>query len=356
MTRANWVTTAALAGLLGLAGTAYSYSISPSKVPAGNTRLYHIESGEFPSWMIDEITEAADEWDGGGSTSDRIRGANWHWIRGADVGNGVKWNTRSEMWDKTRAWHDNNGSGEEAIAVAYRNGAECDVIWVDENSDPDLDLVATAASNQSATGTMKAVQEIAIHELGHCLGFNHDDSGANTMNSGAPGGAADFGLGQFRVGEDESQGLRAWKSHSSTGTNLALSRWVDAGAGGSEAWDNQIGGTWAGFPGSSISGVQAITLHSMSTSTLSGTQARWSLSVDGICFDGDDVILDTKTFNSISSNESSLLQPPSPFIPAGTTPGLYFLCAQIDSTSLHSETTEADNVVRSDGAFFNVLQ
>lgn len=341
---------------------ARSYNVYPAGAAAGNSRTYHIVSGQFPASMVTAIDLAEDQWSAGGGTYDMIRGGNWHFNRGADVSSGYSvGNGRSEIWDRTPSWF--VGLGEEAglLAKTWRNTIECDIVFVEEVTDPedpdyidgwDYDWVDAVPSSLSSN--QKSERWVTMHEFGHCFGLSHDEDNANTMNP-YEHSAGDFGLGVYRIGEDESEAVRELKPHSSTGHNLALSRWVVEAAPSyypDEAWEDSLGeDLWIAPDGTCGFDIEAISLHSMGTSTLSGVEVRWTLSQNTTCFDGDDIVAATDTHSALSSNEVYPESPGNFCVPTGTAAGEYYVCARVDPDGEVSEVSEADNTVRSERRF-----
>ena len=344
-----------VAASLAFSGIAAGYNVYNFGVAWGTSKTYHIRTGgsaALNGWMITEIEEAAENWSAGSGNSDMIRGADWHFNRGSDVTTRGLWNTRSEVWMENISWFRYQGLPASTLAVTYSNNTECDLIFVQEAAGSGIDW--TSYPPQSASSGQTSMRTVAEHEWGHCYGLDHDDSGDNTMNSFYQGPASDFGLGEFRIGEDESQALRDTKPHSSTGSNLALSRWYQSasGFGGTESWDSLAVGNWSGTRGSYAYGIEDVTHHSMSTSTLSNVGARWTLSPNSTCFDSDDYVVATRSY-TLSSNETGALEPLNGriYIWSSMPAGDYWLCAMLDYAESISEVKENDNVVRSEVKF-----
>ncbi len=336
-----------------------AYAILVGGVASGSARTYHIVTGQFPASMETSIDEAEDQWSAGGAGTDKIRGGDWHFNRGSDVSSGyAKWNARSEIWDRVPTWFASEGYPAGTLATTPRNALECDIIFVEEVTDPSdpdyngnfvVDWVDDAPSNLS--GTQASERFVTIHEFGHCFGLAHDSDAPNTMHQSYPG-AGDFGVGIHRVGEDESEAIRDYKSDSSTGHNLALSRFGLSGAGNPiELWIPSSSGTWSASEGTCGVGIQAVALHHMGTSTLSSVETRWTLSSDTTCFDGDDIVAATDVHSSISSDEVYMDAPEDFCVPSGTTAGSYYLCARVDPLFEVSEVSESDNTIRSERLF-----
>jgi hypothetical protein len=198
-----------------------------------------------------------------------------------------------------------------------------------------------------------SIGQIALHEWGHALGFNHEDDVLATMNSVYPN-SGDLGIA-FRPHEDDYVGLKTNRSHGSTGKNLMLGQFLPTTLPNSaEGWQGAAGSlqhcedTWENAD-DFADPIEAVIWE---TSGSESPQIYWNLSADGTCFSGTEYTIGSKT-PTLAANTPVAVQPAlwNFFVPTGQ----YYLCAKIDQANSISETSEADNIIRSDNKIVEVV-
>lgn len=322
----------------------------------GSQLTYHININDFSTLGQDAIEEGADAWDAG--AGEIVRGADWDFVRGSDItSDGVSGNFVNEVYKKPSSFFEAIGEGSAAgMTIITHLGCgrkDADVIFNEGHT-------YTSKVPSEASGGAKSIGAVAIHEFGHVLGLEHNDEtqAAEVAAMNTKGGEADI-AGKYRINEDDYLGLVEAKGDSSTGKNLMLQRyWKPSTLESSafEVWADPnlvYEGTWEGCPATTIAannGPDAILAVIVGTSTQSPL-IQWKLSSDTDCFSGTEYSLGTRT-PTISPNE------PYPVLPAGgyyipsiVPPGTYYLCAMIDPGDQISESSENDNIIRSEWLF-----
>ena len=319
---------------------------------SGSSQFYFLNVSDFTAAQTIEITEAANAWKAG--SGEILRGADWAWAR-VDVqvdGDNTDGNNNVRM--KSDAWFQTY-FGSQPLAITVRQKSGCDTVEVNlsfrEGVNWTVDLPSNAASSERSIG------QVAVHEFGHMLGLQHFGAVEASMNSKYPAGGDIAEVG-YRIHEDDYTGLVDAKADASTGKTLMLSRFRQTATGESwEVWTDENlseeGLDWDGCPGTTIyanDGPTEILALINGTSAVSPV-IEWTLDSGATCFAGTEYSLGTAT-PTIAANTPFAVSPDGGYaIPNNTPAGFYRLCAKIDVDDLISESSEVDNVVRSDKDF-----
>jgi hypothetical protein len=229
-------------------------------------------------------------------------------------------------------------------------------------------------TDDTSSSAAYSLGQIAIHEMGHVLGFGHHDNGSGTnsvMATGNPAGGD--GAGQWRIHENDFVGLTTLYPGGSTGSNLHLSKYVpeltthaDPIETAAEGWahinDNQFDplessdseGRWMRLgpqglcPGETFEIDSPLRIHLTGTQSLSGVDVVWFLVDESTtCSLGTRHQVGSQVW-SLSVNGASVANP-TLTAPSTLPNGLYFLCAEVDPNDEVAESSEgADNLIRSD--------
>jgi hypothetical protein len=304
-----------------------------------STFNYRISTTDFPSSgsLYTGLEEAGLAW-GNGSGSP-IPGTDLDVYKGIDT----TVTTHDPFDNANTVTLESVPSGKIAYVTDRCSGSlqvECDV-WFDHNQ-----TWHGGIAHKQETGF--SIRSVFIHELGHCLGYAHENDFEDTMNSNYPlagntGGKAD-------ITENSREGARDVYPDSSTGTDLALSTLRKNNTTGDTSWiPHSEGGVvevTSAAAGSTIT--RAYCMHNLGTSTEYSVKYRIYLSTDS-----DIETTDTVLFTSYPS-----LSPDTPYcdaktmtIPSSTSSGTYWVGAIIDSDNSVSETSESNNTVKDTQSF-----
>lgn len=239
-----------------------------------------------------------------------------------------------EVWTASPTWFDERGY----------SGTSTTAITENDPSSSDIDIVFNSGKSWSTSvpsninNTDRSIGQVALHEFGHALGFNHEEDVAATMNGTYPHGGDISGF-KYRPNEDDYVGLVANRPHASTGTNLMLGRYVH---GSGEQWDDATA-RWTVCDQtvlSSADGPEGIYAIVYTTSSSVSAVVEWSLSTDTTCFAGVEYVVGSRTY-TLSADQPALVQPLS-YNFTGVPAGSYYMCAMIDPDNLIAETASSD--------------
>ncbi len=321
--------------------------------PGGNSSTYRINVDDFTAAEESEIELAAEGWDAG--SGEVNRGADWHFLRGGDVhSDGFRGDFTNTVRMKPPSFF--NGQGMDTLGQASTLigmvGMQYVILETDISFKDTVNWTTTVES--VCSGSEKSLGQAALHEFGHALGRDHEDDWIATMNSAHPAGG-DISATKYRINEDDFLGLKLSKPGSSTGKNFMLSKFGDfLDNGVEELWDG-LGDDASlfscGCPGQVVNPAAEIAaLITGSVGTQHNVDVQWRLDPVGPCWSGTEYLIGS-TSVSIGVNNPTFVRQDTfvtvPNVPAGD----YYLCAKIDADDSESETSESDNLVRSEKAF-----
>lgn len=303
----------------------------------GSTINYHLVPSDFTLAEETAVETAFEAWNAG--TGEILRGADMQITRDTDDAGGAVCNLKNEVFMGDQTYFDNHGWP--GIARYQPCAGSHDIVFNSDNT------WCTTLDSDCTSGD--SIGQAAVHEMGHWVGFGHEDDNLATMNSVYPAGG-DLGDTAYRIHEDDYDGLIANRPHASTGNNLMVAKYTYDGAGSShEIWNSSEGtwtfdrssDTWTG--GDSPDPIQVVI---NGTATSLSPLVEWRLSSNTICSTSD-YLIGSRT-PSVSTNTPYQVGPTS-WTLADTVPtGFYYLCVTVDSNTAITETSEADNDVVSD--------
>ena len=210
---------------------------------------------------------------------------------------------------------------------------------------------------------------VMAHEIGHLLGFDHEDDDIALMNAQYPVGGNPGGDGPFptplRLQAHEYEKMRTLHLDLSTGINLMLWKFAHDGVSAYETW---TAGTAAAYgedwdldtcPVNAVQAVPAgemqiaVTASGISSAITTEVEFRLMSRYDTDCATAltpvnlFDPVQPMRVSVTLTPGEVSYVQPPS--IGAGEGQiGAFKLCAIVDPDNLVTEVSDDDNVVASD--------
>ncbi|MEZ4320574.1 MAG: matrixin family metalloprotease [Myxococcota bacterium] len=225
------------------------------------------------------------------------------------------------------------------------------------NQDYDF-CVSEPPSDPACRNGPYSLRQVVMHEMGHVIGFAHDNVVNSTMSQTYPAGG-DLGNGLSLVHEDEARGMMDEHPSNSTGFNLSVSEFRQfGGTSAAVNWEDPPGSNnriiWDLSEGDWVNGgPQAVELHHSGVGTHAAL-VRWYVSTDSNCSTSD-YLIGTRT-PSMSTNVQYAVHPSGGYDPSGVPPGDYYFCVWIDPTNSLAETREDDNKVTTWNADFGVRQ
>lgn len=295
---------------------------------SGRTTMY-ISTTSFP---------AGSSWDS------RLQNAMWHWnnVKGSDFNFYVGRDTdgsHSSSNGRNEVYLDNSLSGALAVTLkryhcywffGYHYGIdETDIAFNNNYS------WSTSSYNYGTpTGSPYNVEGVALHELGHALGLNHEDRWMATMNSYYP---ASGPFGYYKEWDpfgDDRLGLRFLYPDSTTETDIAASPLKRTGTGSSSL----VSSPSSAARGSYVT-IQ-FTFSNLSTATRTFDIAFY-LSTNNY-ISSFDTLLGTN-YGAWGSAGYTGTFSRTLWIPSSTTPGTYYLGFIVDDNFDLTENNENNN-------------
>lgn len=326
-------------------GGAFGCSPTACRFAGGNGVTYHFIATQLTNDQEDAVEKAAGAWRAGAGRLNR--GADWTFTRGADSAAGSLdlLDTRHDITMLSDTWMANNGIPANALAVTISNYGAWPNCGVRGSDIVFRDSISWSTSLPAAiVGGDTSIGQVAIHEFGHMIGFDHENDDVATMNATYPGGG-DISAA-YRINEMDYVGLADNFSDSSTGKNLMISKFRRSGASGAvEGW---TGATVVTSPGAVLSGANrpddVLLLLTGTTSAIAVRVNFYLRPVGTTCAGAGSVLVGgmTPTLGvamPFSTNIATWT------VPTTTPPGDYVTCAKIDADDAYSETAEDDNTI-----------
>lgn len=287
--------------------------------------------------------------------------------RGADfdyVFLGYTSDTGSIVDTKNHVWHITQAQGQADYALgrwgawgpSFTDGLCTKILYMDIVYANDVAWTSGLPSSSTALST----EAVGAHEAGHTLGLDHEEDVVGVMyrNQFAENGS------EIRLGEDDYAAIRyLFPLNSNTGKNFMLTKFRETGTQDDRPWDERwdladANATWTdGICGTVTSGGPARVYASVNGTapTYYDVPVEWTLSVDQVCFNGDDITIGTRT-PDLTSNASPYKVGPAGdayFIPSSTPDGDYYVCAGInpDQTLSEAESSYDDNIIISEATW-----
>ncbi|MDJ0736396.1 MAG: CARDB domain-containing protein [Nostocaceae cyanobacterium] len=310
---------------------AYSYrTCSGNRIKWNNgwTNMY-ISTTSFP---------AGSTWDS------RLQNAMWHWnnVKGSSFNFYVGRDTDGSHNDnngRNEVYLDGSLSGTTLAVTRKRYHCYWLFGWrygIDETDIGFNNNVSwnTGGLNYSNLGSPFNFESVALHELGHALGLNHEDRWMATMNSFYPHSGS---LGHWKEWDplgDDRLGARFLYPDSTTETDIAASLFRRTGSGTS------------GLNSSPSSAARGSSITYQFTFTNLGTSSqtfniRFYLSTNDY-ISTFDTVLGTNTGASAGSGGTGTFTR-TLYIPTSIAPGTYYLGHIVDYNNGISENNESNN-------------
>ncbi len=347
------VRVAAVFALLAIPRPAFAWTVQGSSCggafwPGGTfthrTSITHFPAGGGPHAAIES---AAAMWNAGAGQA--IRGASVTIVHGSHTTT----TARSATDGMNTITQETLSPGEFGRTVSNWNTTTCEFNYADIM----LNDLITYQTWPELDNNDVSYSTTMLHEVGHALGFAHEDDYADTMNTN-PHGSALIGFWD-RVGENARVGLRAQYGDNSTGVDLAVARFRYTGtAGSTEAIPDNTGcGTFENGV-EKRNGVvdqtiwRCFCIHDLGTTTESGVTMK-------LYFSGDDSFIETT--DTVAATWSSIMVAPNQphcaarsFNVPNLAPGPYRIGVIIDPADTLAEYDETNNIA-SDWTNFSII-
>lgn len=186
----------------------------------------------------------------------------------------------------------------------------------------------------NATGSPFCFEGIALHELGHVLGLNHEDRWMATMNSYYPNSGVFGNYKEWDPYADDRQGVRYLYSDATSEIDIACSVLKRTGSGTSDLTSSP----------SSVSKGSSVTIE-YTFSNLGTSRVDFNigyyLSNDAIITTGDTRL--TSNSGAYANAGSTGTYTRTLTIPSSTATGTYYLGVIVDYNNSVSEANESNN-------------
>jgi len=199
--------------MLILVATAYGWNWGGRTV-SGNSVSWRLCANDFTAAGAVEVEKGFRAWNAGAGTENR--GADWTFNQNGDRNSCALNNFYNEVFKKSGSWFDSRGEDPlTTLGKTFDDIQDRDIVL---NSD--FTFSTAVPSDNLVTGN-PSLGQLAMHEAGHMIGFQHEDDVLAVMNSLYPNGG-DISKTKYRINEDDYAGLATKKPDGSTGKNLML--------------------------------------------------------------------------------------------------------------------------------------
>jgi hypothetical protein len=193
----------------------------------------------------------------------------------------------------------------------------------------------TGGFSYSNLGSPYSFEGVALHELGHALGLNHEDRWMATMNSIYPNGGPLGYYKEFDPNADDRVGARSLYPDGTTETDIAGSALKSTGSGTSGLISSPLSAARGGYA------TVDFTFSNLSTSSET-FDVGFYLSSNDIISTGD--VLLGMNYGAWGSSGFTGTFSRTLYIPTWITPGTYYLGFLLDPSNSIAETNEANNI------------
>jgi hypothetical protein len=193
----------------------------------------------------------------------------------------------------------------------------------------------TGAFNYSNLGAPISFEGVALHELGHALGLNHEDRWMATMNSIYPNGGPLGYYKEFDPNADDRVGARSLYPDGTTEIDLAGSALKRTGSGTSGLISSPLSAARGGYA------TLEFTFSNLSTSNQT-FDVGFYLSGNDVISTGDTLL--GMNYGASGSSGFTGTFSRTLYIPTWVAPGTYYLGFLLDPNNGIGETNEANNI------------
>lgn len=306
-----------------------------AKWPYNKTTMY-ISTTSYPqgTWMDSALQRAMNRWT-------NVKGSNFTFNFGRDTDGTHGKNLKNEIYMGNLSQFT---STEETLAfttIDHRNSViyEKDiafnpyVTWID--------FLGSWLKTSVAQSDNEAYFEgVALHELGHVLGLDHEDDVLATMNSYHPSGGPVGHINIWEVHGDDRNGIRYLYPDSTHETDIVASKYFRTAPGKSDVASALYPSPTYLWRGQTYS--IPYTTENLSTTTQSYSVSFY-LSTDSVIGVADQYL--TTTYVNNVGKGTSVTKTASITIPTNISTGTYYLGYIIDLTNDISESRKGNNYI-----------
>jgi len=313
-----------------------SFNAYSAKFTNNQTTMY-ISTTSYPqgTWMDAALQRAMSKWT-------NVKGSSFTFHVGRDTdGTHNRYNGKNEIYTGNTSEFTSTETTLAYATLDHRNGViyESDiafnpyVTWIDFNG-------AWCKASVAQPDNEAYFEGIALHELGHVLGLDHENDVLATMNSKHPNAGPVGHTNIWEVHGDDRNGIRYKYPDSSHETDIVASKYFRTGQGTSDVASALYPSPTYLWRGQTYS--IPYTTENLSTTTQSYSVSFY-LSTDPYIRPYD-IYLTTTNVTNVGKG-TAITKTASITIPTNISAGTYYLGYIIDPSNQISETSKGNNYI-----------
>lgn len=318
--------------LLGFQVSAYAFApitfngSCPSGAPwPGGQATMFIDDVTFPPGSQEDLRlqNAMAEWNA-------VEGSSFQFLVGRDT-DGVQAQTNG-----VTEIHFAPITSSSTLAITFSRSIGCQKIEADITFDSERTWSTSPVDYDNPSGSPFNLELVALHELGHALGLDHENTRLGIMDSLYPSGGSLGHEKQITPYADDRQGVRSFYPASTVETDLAGSAFKRKGA--SDSGSSGLVETPDFFQAGTVASVE-YTVTNLGTTEENFNVGFYLSTNDEISIFDTELLLQGFTLPPGATVTLTAF----PTIPVTTTPGLYWLGFFVDPDNFVIEENESNN-------------